>query len=109
MKTEPRLIRLSDERVAQLEALSKHTPNKANSFERFLIQQRAYCEEPHCLREAKVCRAIDGHHKVFCFAHDPEQIQDMISWLETRQDAIVPDSFEDWLRQNDDSLLITRD
>ncbi len=75
------------------------------SLETFLIQQRAYCEEPHCLRQAKVCRTVNGHKIVYCYAHDPEQVQDFISWLETRQDSIVPESFDEWLKE--DSILIT--
>ncbi len=27
-------------------------------------------------------------------------------WLDSRQDAIVPDSFESWLQQNEDSIFI---
>ncbi len=75
------------------------------SLESYILKQRVFCESPSCLSKATVCQEIDGGYRVSCWQHDPETIADFSSWLATRQDSIVPDSMEDWLRQNDDAII----
>ncbi len=74
-------------------------------YEHFLIKHRVYCEEPSCLKQGKVVREIDGHDKVLCFEHDPEQVQDFISWLEQQGDALpLPQDFETFLQRTGDAI-----
>ncbi len=87
--------------MRQTTAMRQITP-----YERFLLRERHYCEYEMCLEQGKVVRKIDNRDQVRCWQHDPEQIQDFISWLESRHDSIIPDSFSEWVQQNEDSICV---